>query len=189
MTAWWQPGDNLVTTWWQPGDTLSRFILIRNNGYQAVILIVRTLPVTGWQPTSVLILSFPWLPSYYYKDNFIKAKDLQNIDSEGLVFWKKKAASYSPALHCSTIGVSGLNFSVRNGKRWDPTTITTWYGVDMCIDTNYTVKTNTISTNIIAKALATNKVFGQLVMLGFDVTVFTPASYQRRSLRRPSMEI
>ena len=38
---------------------------------------------------------------------------------------KKKAASYSPALHCSTIGVSGLNFSVRNGKRWDPTTITT----------------------------------------------------------------
>ena len=41
---------------------------------------------------------------------------------------RKKAASYSPALHCSTIGVSGLNFSVRNGKRWNPTTITTWYG-------------------------------------------------------------
>ena len=43
----------------------------------------------------------------------------------GLRFSEKKAASYSPALHCSTIGVSGLNFSVRNGKRWDPTTITT----------------------------------------------------------------
>ena len=26
------------------------------------------------------------------------------------------------------------------------------------------------------------KVFGQLVMLGFDITVFTPASYQRHRL-------
>ena len=34
--------------------------------------------------------------------------------------------SYSPALHCSTIGAGGLNFSVRNGKRWDPAAITTW---------------------------------------------------------------
>ena len=39
--------------------------------------------------------------------------------------YKKKAASYSPALHCSTIGADGLNFSVRNGKRWDPDAITT----------------------------------------------------------------
>ena len=30
--------------------------------------------------------------------------------------------------------------------------------------------------------------FGQLVALGFDVTVFTPAPYQRRRLQRPSME-
>ena len=30
------------------------------------------------------------------------------------------------------------------------------------------------------------KGFGQLVVLGFDVAVFTPAPYQRRSLRRPS---
>ena len=37
----------------------------------------------------------------------------------------KKAATYSPALHCSTIGADGLNFSVRNGKRWDPAAITT----------------------------------------------------------------
>ena len=37
----------------------------------------------------------------------------------------KKAATYSPALHCSTIGAGGLNFSVRNGKRWDPATVTT----------------------------------------------------------------
>ena len=38
---------------------------------------------------------------------------------------EKVAVSYSPALHCSTIGASGLNFSVRNGKRWDPAAITT----------------------------------------------------------------
>ena len=31
-----------------------------------------------------------------------------------------EAASYSPALYCSTIGADGLNFSVRNGKRWIP---------------------------------------------------------------------
>ena len=44
--------------------------------------------------------------------------------------FRKVAASYSPALHCSTIGAGGLNFSVRNGKRWDPAAITTWkYGL------------------------------------------------------------
>ena len=32
------------------------------------------------------------------------------------------------------------------------------------------------------------KVFGQLVVLGFDVAVFTPAPYQRPRLGRPSME-
>ena len=37
----------------------------------------------------------------------------------------KEAATYSPALHCSTIGAGGLNFSVRDGKRWDPAAITT----------------------------------------------------------------
>ena len=46
-------------------------------------------------------------------------------DCESGLFFKKTAASYSPALHCSTIGAGGLNFSVRNGKRWDPAAITT----------------------------------------------------------------
>ena len=31
----------------------------------------------------------------------------------------KKAATYSPALRCSTIGAPGLNFPVRDGKRWN----------------------------------------------------------------------
>ena len=29
------------------------------------------------------------------------------------------------------------------------------------------------------------KLKGQLVLLGFDVTTFTPTAYQRRSLQRP----
>ena len=47
---------------------------------------------------------------------------LQSCDHRALTV--KKAATYSPTLHCSTIGASGLNFSVRNGKRWDPAAIT-----------------------------------------------------------------
>ena len=30
--------------------------------------------------------------------------------------------------------------------------------------------------------------YGQLVPLGFDITAFAPVAYQRRSLRRPSMD-
>ncbi len=37
----------------------------------------------------------------------------------------KKAATYSPTLQCSTIGAPGLNFSVRDGKRWDPGAVAT----------------------------------------------------------------
>ena len=37
----------------------------------------------------------------------------------------KKAATYSPALRCSTIGAPGLNFSVRDGKRCIHCTIIT----------------------------------------------------------------
>ena len=55
------------------------------------------------------------------------------IADERASYWKV-AASYSPALHCSTIGASGLNFSVRNGKRWDPAAITTWYNFELTIE-------------------------------------------------------
>ena len=57
------------------------------------------------------------------QNNPNKQKEPRLIAEPGLR--KKKAASYSPALHCSTIGAGGLNFSVRNGKRWDPAAITT----------------------------------------------------------------
>ena len=33
---------------------------------------------------------------------------------------KKAAMTYSPTTKCSTIGAGGLNFSVRDGKRWNP---------------------------------------------------------------------
>ena len=36
--------------------------------------------------------------------------------------------------------------------------------------------------------LSTAKAFGQLVQLGFDVAVFTPAAYQRPRLGRPCVE-
>ena len=131
------------------------------------------------------------------------------------IFWKK-AASYSPALHCSTIGASGLNFSVRNGKRWNTTAITTWCTsfvsvtfvsvswVSCTPGTSFLYRDSRIGwlshkTNLrhanpsVSLHTVENmsfrqwrKVFGLLVRLGFDVTVFTPASYQRRSLRRPS---
>ena len=38
---------------------------------------------------------------------------------------RKAAATYSPTWWGSTIGASELNFSVRNGKRWILTAITT----------------------------------------------------------------
>ena len=101
-----------------------------------------------------------------------------------ILVWKE-AATYSPALHCSTIGASELNFSVRNGKRWDLTAITTWNGLwRICTQAKQDNELN------IQLKLWTflKKVFGQLVMLGFDIAVFTPASYQRHRLWRPSME-
>ena len=37
-----------------------------------------------------------------------------------VVYMTKVAATYSPAFNRSTIGATGLNFSVRDGKRWTP---------------------------------------------------------------------
>ena len=54
-----------------------------------------------------------------------KEESLLAIATGGfLTLIKKRAATYSPARR-STIGVDGLNFSVRNGKRWNPVAIAT----------------------------------------------------------------
>ena len=47
-----------------------------------------------------------------------------------VTFWsdsfQNSASTYSPTLAGSTIGVKGLNFSVRDGKRWVPFAIDTF---------------------------------------------------------------
>ena len=58
-----------------------------------------------------------------------KGESLLAISAGGFLTWiKKRAATYSPARR-STIGVDGLNFSVRNGKRWNPVAIATSVGL------------------------------------------------------------
>ena len=52
------------------------------------------------------------------------AKESSGTFSKGLLFLKKRRLPTLPRV-CSTIGADGLNFSVRNGKRWNPDTITT----------------------------------------------------------------
>ena len=98
----------------------------------------------------------------------------------------------------STIGVNGLNFSVRNGKRWNPVAIVTLITLYCHIHTNklsffssknpYTdasfkviSSSNTTELNVYHSLIKATS-YGQLVMLGCDVTVYTPASYQRHRL-------
>ena len=137
-------------------------------------------------------LSFPSNQSF--PSNPQKSEAPSTLVWRGLL--EKEAATYSPALHCSTIGASGLNFSVRDGKRWDPAAITTWNGVDTyhkrTLESKISTKTCLEGPGALGPGNGKHpgrKVLGQLVALGFDVAVFTPAPYQRRGLRRPSMEL
>ena len=59
-----------------------------------------------------------------HKKNGTKKNESFRPVSKRLVV-RKKAATYSPALQCSTIGAPGLNFSVRDGKRWGPGAVAT----------------------------------------------------------------
>ena len=93
------------------------------------------------------------------------------------------AASYSPALHRSTIGATGLNFSVRNGKRWDPGAIAALNFLRN--RSNFERgKQNCAATRPKTTPYGVESL-GQLVALGCDVTVYTPAPYQRPRLGRP----
>lgn len=49
----------------------------------------------------------------------------------------------------------------------------------------YVFSSSELKVYITHPRAVTRKVNGQLVMLGFDVSIFTPASYQRCSLQRP----
>ena len=125
-----------------------------------------------------------------------KKKDCLNAFTFKQSSMLKKAATYSPTLRCSTIGALGLNFSVRDGKRWNPKAIATWYlFYIMYLLLTYTTLwlwhqwqekiTQLWYTKLKEHASRHDKADGQLVLLGFDVTIFTPAAYQRRSLQRP----
>ena len=78
---------------------------------------------------------------------------------------QKEAATYSPALHCSTIGAGGLNFSVRNGKRWDPTAITTWMSSDQLgLGVQlYWLFLETISCTVLCNLLSVSRPYGWLI--------------------------
>ena len=104
------------------------------------------------------------------------------------------SAPYSPASHRSTIGAGGLNFSVRNGKRWNPAAITTMcsFGkartsrAPVCRTWAHKRATRRTCRRRTAETRAEGKEFGQLVALGFAVAGFAPAPYRRPRLGRPS---
>ena len=89
----------------------------------------------------------------------------------------------------STIGVNGLNFSVRNGKRWNPVAIVTSMPYHIHVIQGKIKKkarnkkqTHETEDRTHDAAIPNEESFGPLVMLGFDVAVFTPASYLRHRL-------
>ena len=55
---------------------------------------------------------------------FLVQKQKKSTQNSLNALWKL-AATYSPTWYSSTIGANGLNFSVRDGKRWIPVAITT----------------------------------------------------------------
>ena len=97
------------------------------------------------------IWPYPSLPAYPAPPEMPEMPNTHNEKApitfvlEASLPWKE-AATYSPALHCSTIGASRLNFSVRNGKRWNPAAITTWYIADLLTRQPVSNKTHTVES-------------------------------------------
>ncbi len=60
------------------------------------------------------------------KEEYVRAhnKKTPTVSNRGFVC-KVGGDLLSHILLCSTIGAGGLNFSVRNGKRWNPSAIAT----------------------------------------------------------------
>ena len=77
---------------------------------------------------------------YFFKKSKIDFLFLEILEHgikkvpSALLNWRnsqeKVATTYSPTTKCSTIGAVGLNFSVRDGKRWNPNAIITWISVN-----------------------------------------------------------
>ena len=106
----------------------------------------------------------------------------------------KRRLSTLPLLR-STIDVVGLNFSVRNGKRWIPNAITTLIPFKMfdldnaTLSVTFALSVSLLTLLIYQSFLSEIESLGLLVLLGFDITALTPVAYQRRSLQRPLREI
>ena len=109
-------------------------------------------------------------------------------------FYLKRRLSTLPLLR-STIDVVGLNFSVRNGKRWIPNAITTLIPSKMfdldnaTLSVTFAMSVSLLTLLIYQSFLSEIESLGLLVLLGFDITALTPVAYQRRSLQRPLREI
>lgn len=119
------------------------------------------------------------------------------------------AAAYSPGCDPSTIGAAGLNFSVRDGKRWGPcarppslSVPCATYGLPqppcgenifcplsrvLCLASQVSSLYMTCLSEY--AAVPRTQALGLLVPLGFAIAGFTPAAYRRRRLRRPSVEV
>ena len=69
---------------------------------------------------------------YFKKYASTKKSRVKNYS--GLSVFKRGRLPTLPH-NCSTIGVGGLNFSVRNGKRWIPNAITTLISLILYIKT------------------------------------------------------
>ncbi len=98
--------------------------------------------------------------------------------------YKGVAATYSPGNDPSTIGAAGLNFSVRDGKRWDPCAgpPKSSHGSPCIVPVAAVPLTGTVTDMFSAETVQSVQVFGQLVPLGYDIAAFTPVAYQRHRL-------
>ena len=90
----------------------------------------------------------------------------------------------------STIGVTRLNFSVRNGKRWIPRAITTLISLKKVLTLDIVERLTRLTRKALTafdiSTLHTSESLGLLVPLGFAIAGLTPAAYQGRRLRPPS---
>ena len=84
-----------------------------------------------------------------------KRENPRSISTSGTSL--KTAATYSPTI-CSTIGVTKLNFSVRNGKRWNLRAIATWISFSLSVSLfrflrmNHKLKTQSVQNSFLFKA-------------------------------------
>ena len=140
-----------------------------------------------------------------------KKASLPRMTGEGTRTFGKDGGDLLSRLR-STIGAVGLNFSVRNGKRWNTNAIATRMG-DMTDNPDASEDPHREGIGHVSRYAPSQTPrrgrkggkklqdrskaayifrqaphggapasFGQLVRLGFDVTVFTPASYLRHRL-------